>query len=127
MAETMESAIQECPKLQAFKSIRKNFALMGISPKLATQPFPLNGEIFMNFLVFCSWIIFICVYISNEEQTLFELTQSIYIGSVGFLVVLALLILIFKVEQLFEYINRTEDMLNMSKWMVFQTEELLFK
>lgn len=125
MAETVENVSTEHPqlKLSKFKAIQKNFKDLGISRNLATQSYPLNGKIFKVFLLFCSGTAFICVYISNYAETFFEYTQSIYVASIGLLTTFVLAILILKVKQLFEYINRSEDMLNMSKCWFFSIKD----
>lgn len=119
MAETIANSQPTLPRLKAFRTIRERFATMGISPELLTQSHPFNGTILMYLLILGSAITFIGVYIFNYAKTSFEYTQSIYLVSAGILVVVALLILIFEAENLFEYINRCEDMLNDSKYFNF--------
>lgn len=104
------------PKLKAFKMIRKTFVVMGIGPTLATQSYPLNGRIMFGFLLLCSGTTFSCVYIFNDAETFSDYTQSVYILSAGIICTVVLIILILKVEKLFDLINRFDSTINMSKW-----------
>lgn len=103
------------PKLKAFRAIQKSFATIGISPELATQSYPLNRRILLGFLLIISGTISICVYIFNDAKTFFEYTQSICHASIGLLIFFALSILILKVEILFEFIDRCDNILNTGK------------
>lgn len=60
-------------------------------------------------------MIFLCVFIFNYAENLFEYTQSIFFVLIAALIFFVLLILIIKVKSLFELINRCEEMLNTSK------------
>lgn len=103
------------PRLKAFKTIRKRFLTVGISPKLLTQSHPINGTILSYLLILGTAITFIAVYVFNYAESFFEYIQSMFMGSTAFLVVSAFTILIFKVENLFDYMDRCEDMLNSCK------------
>lgn len=116
----METPVQEkpqlkIPELRAFKSIQKNFAMAGISRELMIQSYPLNERIVTGFLLLSSTLVFICVYILNDAETFFEYTQSIYIASVATLFIFALFILIMVLENVFEFIDRCDCILNTSK------------
>lgn len=117
----MENPIQEHSQstlleLKAFNTIRKNFAMVGYSPTLVTQSYPFNWKIFIGFLLLISNITFVCVFIFNDAETFFEYTQSIYIASVVGLFIFIFVILILKVEKFFEWINRSDRMVNTGKW-----------
>lgn len=103
------------PKLKAFKAIQKNFGILGISPELATQSHPFNRQILFGLSILGTAIIFLCVFIFNYAENLFEYTQSIFFVLIAALIFFVLLILIIKVKSLFELINRCEEMLNTSK------------
>lgn len=110
--------MEKSPKLRAFKNVQKNFAVAGINPTLITQSYPLNGKIFMRFLVFGASIIFLSVYFSNYVETFSEYTQSVYMDSAMVLSILVLLILTLRVGKLFKYINCCDTMLNASRWNI---------
>lgn len=103
------------PKMKVFKSIQKNLAITGIGPKLVTQPYPLNGRILMGFLLLGFGNTFTCVFIGNYAKTFSEYTQSTYFLSAEILFIFALIIVILKVENLFEFINCCDCMLNISE------------
>lgn len=104
------------PKLKAFKTIQKNFAMIGISPKLAAQSYPLNARVSLGLLLGILGMTFICVYTFKDANTFFEYTQSVCQLSIGLLIFSALAILILKVEKLFEFIDRCDSILNAGKW-----------
>lgn len=115
----MENSAEKKPKLEAFKTIRKNFFMAGISPKLATQSYPLNGKIVMTFLLLGLAFTFICVFIFNYAETFSEYTQSTYFATAVFLYIFALSVVILKVEKLFKLIDCCDDVLNMSECVMF--------
>lgn len=108
-------------KIKAFKTTEKNFATIGISPKLVNQSYPLNGIIFMSFLILGLGSAFVCVYIFNYAATFSEYTQSIYTVSAAILIMVALIIIILQVDKLFEYIDCCDKMLNMCKFDTFSS------
>lgn len=112
----LKKSHREQSKLKAFKTIQKNFAMIGISAKLVTQSYPLNEKIFMGFLLFGSVTVFTSVYILNYAETFFEYTQSVYLACVAIFFTTELLISILKVDTLFEFMERADCMMNTSKW-----------
>lgn len=102
-------------ELRAFKAIRKNFALTGITPKLAAQPCRLNSKILMHFAVLGSAFACISVFIFNGPGTFIEYTQSIYFATAMFGFSAILMVAILKAKNLFEVIDCIDDMLNASK------------
>lgn len=103
------------PEMKAFKTVQKYIATMGITPKLVTQTIPLNGQILMRLSALAVGVSFIGMYVVNEAKTFVEYTQSSFLAAAGSLVIFLLVILILKVEKLFEFINRCNNMLNTSK------------
>lgn len=103
-------------KLKAFEIIRKNFATAGITPDLMHQPCPLNGTILIEFLMACSGIFSTSVFILYDAQTFTEYTQAVYIGSILTLILFALLIIILKLKNLFEYFNGNDKLINTSEY-----------
>lgn len=122
----MENSQPKQPKLEAFKTIQKKFSMAGISPKLETQTYPFNEKIFWGFLVHFLAVTLICVEIFNYAKTFSEYTQSIYIASVDVLFIGSLLILILKVEKLFDLINHCDSFLNTGKWRILFNDKKLF-
>lgn len=116
----MENSNQEnspptLPKIKAFKAIQKSFAMIGITPELATQPYPCNGRISFGILLCGSCNICMCMYIIDDVETFFEYTKSIYVLSAGIDITFSLITKILKVNEIFEFINRSDGMLNMCK------------
>lgn len=121
-ATEMENSEQEKPKRQsaikfkAFEVIQKNLATVGITPSLVHKTYPFNGSIIYGFLLLGSCACFTCVFIISDAETFVKYTQSVYAGSLATLIIFALLIIIIKVEKLFEFFNNCESTLNISKW-----------
>lgn len=100
------------PKMKVFQVIEKNFAMAGIHPELATQPYPLNWRIFVDFVIVGSGLISILMYISNGAQTLAEYAQSIYMSSLALMVLVTLFITLLNVQKLFSLIDCYEGLMN---------------
>lgn len=103
------------PKIEIFKTIQKNFATIGISPKLVTQSYPINEKIFTVFLTLTVGVSFIVVYIIKYAQTFVGYTQAIFMATAAILVISLLLAMIFQVEKLYKFINGSNSMANMGK------------
>lgn len=112
---TMEHSQAKLPKIEAFKAVKKSFAMLGFSPKLAAQSHPLNGRILFGVLLLGLLITITIVHIFNYAGTFFEYTQSIYSASAELLVFFALTILILQVQKLYECIDCFDSMLNMCR------------
>lgn len=101
-------------KLKTFEIIQENFAIAGITPKLVHQSYPFNGTILFGFLMICSVICCSSVFLICDAETFSEYT--IYTASIATVILLSILIIIFKVEKLFKYINGNDDIVNSSKF-----------
>lgn len=101
--------------LKALEIIRKNFAIISITPSLADQSYPFNGAILFGFLSLAAGIYCTSVFIIYEADTFAEYTQSIYMDSLLIFISIALLILMAKVGKLFEVINCCNDIVNTSE------------
>lgn len=106
------------PKRKVFGMVQKYFAELGIVPSLADQAYPFNGKILFGSSMLslgncCSF-----AYIIYDAEAFADYTQSAYMLSFGLLVTFALIILIFNVEKLFEYMNDCNDLFNASKLKV---------
>lgn len=111
-----EKRPSQLPKIRIFQVIQKNMAAAGISPKLLIQSYPLNGKIFIGFVILGFDFTSFCVYLFNYAQTLGDGMQSIFICSVTIYVSTMLTIIILNVKKLFNLIYECEDFANISKW-----------
>lgn len=127
----MENSNQEdskfqLPKLEAFEVIKKNLATAGIIPKLAHQPFPFNWTISFGFVLLGSGIYCTSVFIIYDAKTFAEYTQSVYTDSLVTLIILALVITIFNVEKLFQYVGGNNNhLVNTSEYRQRHVENIL--
>lgn len=110
-----ETPQSDFPVMKSFKTVQKKFTLLGITPELAKQPYPLNLKVILALSVLTMALIFECIYIGSDASTFIDYTQSIFVAAAGFLVLFVLMILIFKVEKIFEFIDHCDFMINRSK------------
>lgn len=103
------------PKRRAFEIIQKSLATAGIIPTLANQSYPFNREILLVLLSLGSSLYCTTVFILYDAENFSEYTQSVYTDTLLTVIILALLILMFKVKQLFEFINSSNDIANTSE------------
>lgn len=104
-----ESSKPQPPKLKAFEMIQKNLATAGITPSLVDQSYPFNWTISFEFLIFGTSIYLTFVFIIYDVGTFAEYTQIVYSNSLATLIVFALLILLCKIEKLFDFIDDTDN------------------
>lgn len=110
-----ETSTSQSSKLEVFEMSRKYFATMGFTPNLVHQTYPFNGSILLGFLALGSSICNAFVFIVHDAGTFAEYTNSVYTISAMTLIIVSLLILILKVEKLFELINRCDMLVNTSQ------------
>lgn len=100
-------------KHRVFKIVRKNFATVGISPNSTDRRF--GGTILFGFLMLGSAIYCISVFIIYDAEKFAEYTQSVYTVSAVAFILFILLLFIFKVENLFEFIDGCDALVNTSE------------
>lgn len=103
------------PKCKVFEIALSNVATVGISPDLVTQAYPANGKILMGFLILGYGIYATSAFLTYDAETFTEYTQSFCICSFAILNISILLILMLKVEKMFELINACDQFVNTSK------------
>lgn len=103
------------PKRPVFETTMRNLAVLGISPILATQAYPFNVRIFIGFLILGSSISSSTVYIIYDAKTFLDYTQAIFAGSFATMFILFLLIVIHRVEILFDFFKRCDAFIKTSK------------
>lgn len=125
----MENSEQEAstshpPKQRrAFELIEKNFAIVGITPSLVHQPYPLNGAILFGFFLLGLDILCVLLFVLNDAESFAEYTQCAYIISIMTSLILVLLSLIVTVKELFEFIDDGNDLFNTSKFNTVESNE----
>lgn len=98
--------------MKVFQAIQSNFAIVGINPIVAKQPYPFNVKIVLGILLLGSAIVCNLLYVIDDAETFAEYTQTIYICSVSCLILSALIITILKMKKVFEFINYTDELTN---------------
>lgn len=116
----------QLPKHKPFEILLKHFGALGIGPNLTKQAYPLNVKILMGFFVLCFAISGLVIFIFYDANTFIEYVQSIYICTFNTLIFSTLLIIILKVDQLFEVINDWEKLVNTSEFDVNRIRCLLY-
>lgn len=111
-----EKSKSQSSKLKVCEMSRKYLAIVGITPNLAHQSYPLNGTTLFGFLMHGATTYCISMFIVSDAETFIDYTQAIYSCSIVTLIELALLTLILKVEKLFELITGCDDLVNTSEY-----------
>lgn len=98
--------------MELFKIFRKNFAIVGIISN--ANPIE-SSEIGLSFLMnwsFCvlSWMFLVC-----EAETFIEYTTAIYIASALTVVAISFTIVIFHIQNIFEFIETCEQIAQKGK------------
>lgn len=101
--------------IKAFETLRKNLTNAGIGSNSTNQSWPFNGNIFYGFIVLGYGIFFTSAFIIYEAESIADYTQSVYAVSLLTLISVCFLILIFNVKKFFEFINRTDNLINTSE------------
>lgn len=127
----MENLAQQKPRTQSakckvFEIPLKNFAIVGIDSNLATQTYPLNGKIFMGFLILGYGICASLTYLIHDAKTFAEYTILIYACSFVTLLGFILLVIIIKVEKMFDLINACDQLVNTSKCRNIHFSQIFF-
>lgn len=103
------------PKMEVLHWVQKNFATVGITPNLSHQPHPFSAKIAVGFVILSAYFVCNLMFTFFEANTLMEYSQSIYMGSLAILIILALFIIIFNVEKLFNLIDDSGNLVNASE------------
>lgn len=116
----MEDSKQEnqepkLPQLEVFKTTLKKLAMMGITSALVQQPYPFDRKMLMPLLSLTIGVSFVSVYIVNYANTFVDYTRAFFMWAAAWLVIFLLIILIFKVKKLFEFVNRSGIIANASE------------
>lgn len=98
--------------MKVFQAFQSNFAIVGINPIVAKQPYPFNVKIVLGILLLGSAIVCNLLYVIDDAETYAECTQTIYVCSVSCLVLSTLIITILKMKKIFEFINYTDELTN---------------
>lgn len=102
-------------KIKVFQLAREKFAILGIIPELAVQPYPLNRKILLGFSILGLSSGCIFEFTFYEAKTFIEYTQSSYMGSYMVTIIFALFIITFKMEKIFELFDDCENLINTSE------------
>lgn len=86
--------------------------MMGIDRKLLIQSCPLNVKILLGFLMLIFGTFCDLMYVIYDAKTFAEYTQTIYASSLGFLIFFALLVILFKVDELFAFMDDCNSIVN---------------
>lgn len=106
----------QLPKMHSFQLTQKNFAMAGIHRSLVTQAYPINLKISLGFVILNAGAIFTLIFTFFDAKTFAEYTQTIYLFSLVALIIFALLIVVFKVDKLFEFIDTCIGIVNTSEY-----------
>lgn len=101
-------------KRKMFEISRKNFAIAGITPDLVHQSYPLNWTILFGFLLVGSSMFYTSMFIICDAETFTDYTLAVHAYSLEILISFDILVILLKVEKLFEFINNCSTSANTS-------------
>lgn len=116
MGNTKEENSKPQPsKRKVFETTQKYLAIAGIRPSLVHRSCPFDwltsfGLLFLGLNIYCT-----SAFIMHDAETIDDYTQSIYAASFLILMTMALMVLILEVENLFEFIRNSDDLVHISE------------
>lgn len=98
--------------MELFKIFRKNFAMVGIISKaIPIQSREIKLSFSMNYsFSILSWMFLVC-----EAKTFIEYTTAIYVASALIVVAISFTIVIFHIQNIFEFIEKCEKIIQKGK------------
>lgn len=100
-------------KMKIFESIIKYFAAIGIT----AQSRPFNMQNLLTFVVFAIMMVVVGEFLFFEASSFREYTESIYISSIIFTIFVTFLFIIWKRENIFQFIDCFEKIAETSKYI----------
>lgn len=102
--------------MKIIRAVRGNLTMLGIEPTESTQIYPFNGRLSIGFLLYGLHLIANVLYLINDAKTMLEylLCFVIICASIGFGLCLA--VMVWRKQQLFNYIDSIEELVNKSKY-----------
>lgn len=110
-----ENQQPKLPSIGLFRTLKKNFSILGINLNAETQLNPFNANIRTTVFALGLGIISTLTYIFNEAQTFFQFSQSIYICCACTDAILILLTCIVHSNELCKLFKNCEDFVNTGK------------
>lgn len=104
----------EFAKIQIFESAQQYFAILGIIPALEAKSYPISWKVLMPFFAIMTSTIGVGVYVFNDAQSFIEHIQSTFMWCIGIALNFVLMIIVIKVDKLFEFIDRCDIIVNTS-------------
>lgn len=98
--------------------IRLNLATAGIDTISADQSYPFNWTILFGFLLLAFGIYFTSAFVVHDAETIADYTQSIYAVSLITLIIFSFLALIYNAKNLYDFFERSNDLVNTSEWLI---------
>lgn len=102
-------------KLKVFHTVQKNFAFFGIDPYLLTPKKSFNKRILLGFLIQALAAISTFIFIYHEAKSFTQYTQSIYMFSLSIGIILVIVNMTFKLQELLMLYKGAESIANTSE------------
>lgn len=103
-------------KIKILKTVRRNYAILGISPThQSTQKYPFDGKVLFGFLLFGCTIILQLAYIFRVASGFMEYMECICENSGTIVMFIAFATIVLKLNLLFESIDDIENFMDSSE------------
>lgn len=106
---------KQFPKMKIFQQIQKNFAILGIDSKSSVQRIPFNARNVSALFLMGVPIVMECIFLNHVVSTFREYIEFIKIIIAMWTGTLALAAIIWKMSDLFRFIDSLEAAIKKSK------------
>lgn len=97
--------------MKLLQSAQKTFTILGIS----STKRPFNGKILMFVVLFVLWIGLYATFLLNIASTFEDYTENIYLTASTSIIFSCFMVIVFKMETVFEFLDGLEIFSNKSK------------
>lgn len=102
-------------KLRILQTLQQKFAILGICPIETKQACNSRNKLLIGFCIFGISSISHCVFLFGVANTFEEYTNSIYMTTMTISIAAVYLIVVWKMENLFQFIENCEQIIDKSE------------
>lgn len=113
-------AIEVKKKLKIFQLIKRNFAILGISSNSLNKKYLLNKNVLTASLFYGLNFTLNAIFLFCKANNFQEYTDSIYVTTAVLTIFVCYVITIFKVTNIFEFIEHCETIVDESEFYIFR-------
>lgn len=106
--------IEKKPNMPILESLHSNLRIIGMTTNRSIQTYPLNARNLTMLLIFGINITCNIGFLIYETNNLMEFTDSLYLTFTAIMALLILIDLIWKMRELFVFVNRVDETVDQS-------------